>query len=70
MPLMRQAESLQMEWCLSCHREPERYLRPREQVFSMTYQPPADQLELGRRLKEEYNVAGVEHLTSCSVCHR
>jgi hypothetical protein len=70
MPLMRQAESLQMEWCLSCHREPERYLRPREQVFSRTYQPPADQLELGRRLKEEYNVAGVEHLTSCSVCHR
>ena len=70
MPLMRQAESLQMEWCLSCHREPERYLRPRDQVFSMTYQAPADQLALGRRLKEEYNVASMEHLTSCSICHR
>src|SRR5579872_7008550 len=29
MPLMYQQESLQMEWCLSCHRAPEKVLRPR-----------------------------------------
>ena len=29
MPLMRQASSLQMLWCLDCHREPERFVRPR-----------------------------------------
>ncbi|MGA2459434.1 MAG: cytochrome c3 family protein, partial [Terriglobales bacterium] len=32
MPLMYQYASLQMEFCLECHRAPEKYLRPREQV--------------------------------------
>ena len=62
MPLMRKAETLQMEWCLNCHRDPARYLRPRDQVFNMLYTPPADQLELGRRLVKEYDVAGPEPL--------
>ena len=70
MPLTYQAESLLMEWCLECHREPEKFLRPRSEVFNMKYQAPANQLELGLRLKQEYNVAGAQHLTSCSVCHR
>jgi hypothetical protein len=29
MPLMYQAESLQMEWCLNCHRAPEKFIRPK-----------------------------------------
>lgn len=70
MPLMYQAKTLQMEWCIDCHRAPEKYLRPRDQVFNMHYEAPANQLELGLRLKREYNVAGERHLTSCSVCHR
>ena len=70
MPLTFQANSLLMEWCLDCHRAPEKYLRPRDQVFNMLYEPPANQLELGRQLKRQYNVASVEHLTSCSICHR
>src|ERR671937_2827767 len=40
MPLMWQEQSLQMEWCVNCHRKPERYVRPRSQVFSVDYQPP------------------------------
>jgi hypothetical protein len=39
-------------------------------VFNMAYVAPPDQLEVGRRLKAEYNVASLAHLTSCSVCHR
>lgn len=70
MPLMYQAQSLQMDWCLDCHRAPEKYLRPRDQVFNVTYEAPADQLALGMRLKRDYNVAGEMHLASCSVCHR
>jgi hypothetical protein len=70
MPLMYQAKSLLMEFCLDCHRAPEKYIRPREEVFNMAYQAPEDQLELGLRLKREYNVASVEHMTSCSICHR
>jgi hypothetical protein len=70
MPLMYQAHSLQMEWCLDCHRAPEKYLRPRDQVFNVLYEAPADQLTLGMQLKREYNVAGAQRLTTCSVCHR
>jgi hypothetical protein len=67
MPLMWQSASLQMAWCLDCHRNPEKYVRPRAAVFQMDYQPPADQLELGARLVKEYEI---QALTSCSVCHR
>jgi hypothetical protein len=40
MPLMYQAKSLLMEFCLDCHRGTEKYLRPRDQVFNMGYQAP------------------------------
>ena len=60
-------KSLLMEWCLDCHRQPEKYLRPKSEVFSVAYRPPADQLALGRRLRAEY---GVETQTTCSTCHR
>jgi hypothetical protein len=83
MPLMYQQESLQMEWCLSCHRAPEKNLRPREQVFNMRYLPPtsahpvvvdgqsyADQDELGAALLKKYSVRSVKDITSCSTCHR
>jgi len=70
MPLMQQFASLQMEWCLACHREPERFIRPREQVFSMDWTPPGDQLTLGRELVREYQIRDAFSLTNCSVCHR
>src|SRR5215467_13448994 len=41
MPLMYQYASLQMEFCLDCHRAPEKYLRPREEVFNMRYEAPS-----------------------------
>jgi len=70
MPLTYQAQPLLMGWCLECHRAPEKFIRPRDQVFNMAYEPPANQIELGLRLKKEYGISGPEHLTTCSVCHR
>ena len=70
MPLMLQKSSLQMEWCLDCHRDPSRYVRPVDQITTMGYQPVEAQAELGARLVKEYQIAGVAELTSCSVCHR
>jgi hypothetical protein len=70
MPLTYQVPSLLMEWCLDCHRQPERHLRPRAEVFNMRWQPPADQLERGRELAEEYRLRDTQYLTTCSVCHR
>ena len=67
MPLMAQEQSLQMEWCLDCHRRPEEFVRPRGDVFNVSYVRPPNQLELGRRLVEEYQI---QKLTSCSTCHQ
>ena len=69
MPLMRKAASLQMEWCLECHRHPERQVRPRSEVFDMAYRA-ADQQEVGPRLVRAHRIRGAGDLTSCSTCHR
>jgi hypothetical protein len=70
MPLMYQDATLMMSWCLDCHRNPAKYIRPREQVFNMAWQPPADDPDIGERLVKEYKIASVQQLTSCSTCHR
>ena len=70
MPLTWQSASLQMEWCLDCHRKPEKYVRPREDVFRMDWQPPNDQLDQGSALVKKYNIQSPAVLTSCSTCHR
>jgi hypothetical protein len=67
MPLTWKAETLQMEWCLGCHRAPERYVRPRQEVLTMGWTPPSD--HDGRKLVAEYGIK-VEQLTNCSICHR
>ena len=67
MPLMWKENTLNMEWCLECHRAPEKFIRPHEEVFNMTWKPPPD--HDGRKLVAEYNVQTTQ-LTDCSVCHR
>jgi hypothetical protein len=37
--LVKQHATLLMEWCIDCHRQPESFLRPRSEVFSMTWTP-------------------------------
>lgn len=69
MPLMTQVHSLQMEWCLDCHREPERFIRPREHVFDMEWTPPVPQQQLGAELVRKYDIR-VRQLQDCSICHR
>jgi len=67
MPLVWQEKSLQMEWCLECHRAPEKFVRPQSEVFNAAWEPPADQIAQGRKLVQEY---GLKPRTSCSTCHR
>lgn len=61
------SESLYMRWCLECHNAPEKFLRPRSEVFNAAYQAPKDQLALGQQLMKEYKV---QKLTNCTTCHR
>jgi len=67
MPLTWRANTLYMSWCLDCHRQPEKYVRPKSEVFNPNYVPPADQMELGRKLVREYKI---QKLQNCSTCHR
>jgi cytochrome c7-like protein len=67
MPLTWRANTLQMGWCLDCHRNPEKFVRPRENVFDIHYQAPANQTELGLKLMKDYKI---QSLTNCTTCHR
>jgi hypothetical protein len=67
MPLTLQARSLQMEWCIDCHRNPVNYVRPRSEITTMGYRPAVAQSIIGPQLVKEY---GIQSLTSCSTCHR
>jgi hypothetical protein len=76
MPLMYQAGSLQMQWCLKCHRAPEEFIRPRSEVYNLHYDPANDpnhpgetQETLGPKLVAQYHVHK-EQMTNCSLCHR
>jgi hypothetical protein len=60
-------QSLYMRWCLECHNAPEKYLRPRSEVFNAFYKTPSDQETLGNLLMSEYKV---QKLTTCTTCHR
>jgi hypothetical protein len=72
MPLMWKTKSLQMEWCLECHRNPAPNLRDktkdRDVVFNMNWHPPVDQTERGKELMKKYKI-NTYQLTNCSICH-
>ncbi|HUP02955.1 MAG TPA: cytochrome c3 family protein [Bryobacteraceae bacterium] len=70
MPLTYQYPSLEMSWCIDCHRDPAQHVRPREFITTMGYQPAGDQEEIGRRLVKEYGIQDARTLTSCNTCHR
>ena len=77
MPLMFQNATLQMAWCLDCHRQPDRYIRPREEVFNLHYDvehdpkhPGETQATLGPKLVAEYHVLPKQQMQDCSTCHR
>jgi hypothetical protein len=83
MAYMYNEASLEMEWCLNCHRAPEKNLRPRDQVFNMRYEQPSgykpleldgktftDQGSLGLYLSKKYQLRTERDITSCSTCHR
>ena len=59
MPLTWRVHSLDMEWCIACHRHPEPNLRPRKYVFEMGYTGPIEERQVDH-----------QRITNCSACHR
>jgi hypothetical protein len=68
MPLTWKGASLQMGWCLDCHRDPAPHLRPADRVFDPDWQRDS-QTPSGAALMAQYGIDSAR-LTDCSVCHR
>ncbi|HEX3799090.1 MAG TPA: cytochrome c3 family protein [Verrucomicrobiae bacterium] len=69
MPLTWKNETLYMRWCLNCHRDPAKFIRPRTEVFNLHWQPPANEPARGQSLVAAYHV-NTTQMTDCSLCHR
>lgn len=69
MPLTWRNASLEMQWCLACHRNAPQHLRPLSQVLSMAPVKPLSAEEV-RQLTRLYRIQSTERLTNCSTCHR
>jgi hypothetical protein len=70
MPLTAKQATLSMRWCLNCHKNPEKFVRPREQVFNMAWTPARGEEAQGARLVRDYHVLNNFQMTNCSTCHR
>lgn len=68
MALTWKASTLRMDWCLDCHRHPEKFVRPRGAVFEFGWSPRGENPEPAAvHLLKEYDV---RPSTDCSRCHR
>ncbi len=67
MPWVYKVNTLYMNWCLNCHRNPSAYLRPKTEIFNMDYKFPDNQAEVGAQLAKENHV---QSLVDCATCHR
>ena len=73
MPVVYKASSLQMEWCLECHRAPQRFVRDKDKIFDMEWRPENTtraEIQHGHELVEINRIQPANVLTSCSTCHR
>jgi hypothetical protein len=74
MDKIQQVAPLSMAWCLDCHREPAKRLRPLDEITNLGWKPPkekkaADDLAV-YLAKDQYHVRDSQYMTSCSLCHR
>lgn len=64
--LTRQVHAMNMEWCLECHRNPEKYVRPRDEIYTLGW--AEEHPEPRPDLVEEYRIDD-HRLIQCSTCH-
>ncbi|NNE98032.1 MAG: cytochrome c3 family protein [Pyrinomonadaceae bacterium] len=71
MAAVYQENTLQMEWCLSCHRDPKPNIRPKSEIYNTSWDSkditPEQQKEVDEKISK---LRSKELLTSCSTCHR
>jgi hypothetical protein len=69
MPLIRKTQTLYMRWCLDCHQAPQKYVRPRDKIYDMAWEPGNDPQQ-GEELVKQYHIDTSGRLINCSTCHR
>jgi hypothetical protein len=62
--------TLQMEWCIACHKDPSQFIRPKSEVYNMGWHDDDIGPKEREKLKDEYRIRSRLQLTSCSTCHR
>jgi len=70
MQLTYPAKSFTMGFCLSCHREPQKFVRPAAEVWNTEWSAPPNQAEVGAALVKQRHILDAARLTDCSICHR
>ena len=69
MEVVRQVQPFSMTFCLECHRNPEKFIRPLDKVYDLDWSAAhaLAQREIGKRLVHDWKVNPPQ---SCSGCHR
>jgi hypothetical protein len=67
MPLMWREHTLHMQWCLDCHRNPEQFVRPRNEVFSVNWDPASLTSDQRKELVKQHVLHPKD---DCYTCHR
>lgn len=69
MPQIVRNERLDMQWCLDCHRAPEKHMTRPGQQFSMQDPAPLSAGEI-TQLSHIFHYESEARMTSCTTCHR
>jgi formate-dependent nitrite reductase cytochrome c552 subunit len=64
---VKHAKSLGMPFCLECHRNPEKRIRPLDKVYDLDWQRPEGFDKTGEKFVHDWNVLPGD---SCNICHR
>jgi hypothetical protein len=69
MRVVREDQPLSMGWCLKCHDDPAKSLRPVSEVTNLNWSPPqgASKEEIGSAIKNDLQVNAPNN---CQACHR
>jgi hypothetical protein len=60
MPLTMRVASLEMQWCLSCHRDPAQHVARYRDDYGGDME----------RVRAAFHLRSTTRLTDCSTCHR
>jgi len=67
MPLMYAQNTLQMEWCLNCHRNPAKNLRPTSEIYNMAWEAPAEDRPVWCTVLEQKTGVPTAQSVSCTT---